>query len=87
LVRAKHLFKLAANRALTRRVAFALDVGGILQQRQYPLFAVLGETVQVEEAVVGGRRVNFEVAGMQHDTERRVDGERNTDVVCGLRTA
>jgi hypothetical protein len=43
--------------------------------------------VQVEEAVVGGRRVNFEVAGMQHDTERRVDGERNTDVVCGLRTA
>src|SRR5208337_3586659 len=40
--------------------------------------AVLGETVEVEEAVVGGRCVNFEVARMQHDAERRLNGERHT---------
>ena len=33
--------------------------------------------MQVEEAVVGGRRIDLEVAGMQHDAERRVDGERD----------
>ena len=73
----KHFFELAAHGAFARRVALALDVGGILQQRQHSFFAILGETVQIEEAVVGRRWIDLEVAGMQHDAERRVDGERN----------
>ena len=71
------LVELAAHRALARRVALALHVGRILQERQHALFAVLGEGVQVEEAVVGGRRVDLEIAGMHHDAERRVDGQRD----------
>src|SRR5258708_10628590 len=74
----KHLFKLAVDSAFARRVALALDVGGSLQERQYSLFAVLGETVQVEEAVVGGRWIDLEVAGVQHHAERCVDSERYT---------
>ena len=74
----KHLVELAPDSALARSVTLALDVGGILQQRQHSFFAVLGETVQVEEAVVGGRRVDLEVAGMQHDANRRVDSECDT---------
>src|ERR1017187_8831500 len=73
----KYLFKLAADRALAGCVALPLDIGGILQQKQHTFFAVLGETVQVEEAVVGGCWVDFEVAGMQHNAEGRVDGERD----------
>src|SRR5882762_1476423 len=74
----KHFFELAVDRTLARRVALALDVGGILQERQHPLLAVLGETVQVEEAVVGGRWIDLEVTGMQHHAERCVNGERDT---------
>ena len=74
----KHLFKLAMNRALARRVALALDVGGILQQCQHPFFAILCETVQVEETIIGRRGIDLKVAGMQHDTERRVDSEGDT---------
>ena len=33
--------------------------------------------MQVEETVVGGRGIDLEVAGVQHDSERRVDGERD----------
>src|ERR1700674_468115 len=70
----KYLFELAVDRALARSVALALDVGGILQERQHSLFAVLGETVQIEEAIVGGCRIDLEVAGVQHDAERRLNG-------------
>ena len=33
--------------------------------------------MQVEEAVVGGRGIDLEIAGMQHDAKRRMDGERD----------
>src|ERR1035441_8130466 len=82
----KYLFKLAADRALAGCVALPLDIGGILQQKQHTFFAVLGETVQVEEAVVGGCWVDFEVAGMQHNAEGRGGGERdaNDPALAGL---
>ena len=69
--------ELAADGALAGGVSLALDVGGILKQREHALFAVFGEGVQVEEFVVGGRGVDFEIAGMDDDAERSVDGERH----------
>ena len=73
----ENLLKARAHRAFARRVAAALDVGRILKQRQHAFLAVFGEGVQIEEPVVGGRGINLEVAGVDQDAERRVDGQRN----------
>src|SRR6266568_3735049 len=72
----KHLVKLPSNRALARRITLALHVGGILEQRQYALLAVLRERVQIEQSVVGGRRIDLEVPGMNQHAERRMDRQR-----------
>ena len=71
----ENFVELAADGALTGRIALALDVGGILKQREDAGFAVFGEGVQVEEMVVGGRGIDFEIAGVDDDSERRVNGE------------
>ena len=73
----ENFVELAADGALAGRVSLALDVGGILKQRQHAVLAVFGEGVQVEEFVVGGRGIDFEIAGVNDDAERRVDGERD----------
>jgi len=73
----ENLVELAADGALAGRVSLALDVGGILKQRQDAVFAVFGEGVQIEELVVGGRGVHFEIAGVDDYAERGVDGERD----------
>ena len=65
------------NRAFARRVALALHVGRILKQRQHAFLAVLGKGVQVEEAIVGRRRIDLEVAGMNQNAQRRVDRQRH----------
>src|SRR5581483_8543082 len=73
----KNFVELAAYGALAGRVPGALDVGGILKEREDAFFAVLGETVQVEEAIVRGSGINFEIAGMNDDPERSVNGQRD----------
>ena len=73
----ENFVELAADGAFAGRVSLALDVGGILKQREHAFFAVFGEGVQVEELVVGGRGIDFEIAGVDDDAERRVDGERD----------
>ena len=73
----ENFVKFAANGAFTRRVPLALDVGGILKQRQHAVLAIFGKGVQVEEFVVGGRGIDFEIAGVDDDAEWRVDRERN----------
>jgi len=70
--------ELAANGALAGCVAFALDVGGILQQREYAFLAVLRESVQIEEAVIGRRGVHLEVAGVDDHAQGRMDGQGHT---------
>src|SRR5579864_1255821 len=73
----KDFIKLAAHGALAGCVAGALDIGGVLKKCKHALFAILGEAVQVEETIVGGRGVNFEIAGVNDYPERRVNRERN----------
>ena len=77
-VRGENLFKFCAHRAFTGRITAALNVGRVLEQRQHALFAVLGKGMQVEELVVRRRRVDLEVAGMNHHAERRVNRQRHT---------
>src|SRR5450631_812987 len=74
----KNFAKFGANGAFTWRITAALDVGRILQQREHTFFSVLGESVKIEQAIVGGGGVNFEVAGMNHDSERSMNRQRNT---------
>ena len=69
--------KLPPHRALARRVALALDVGRVLEQRQHAGLAVLGEGVQIEQPVVGRRGIDFEIAGMNDHAQRRVDRQRH----------
>ena len=69
--------ELAAHGALAGRVSLALDVGGILKQRQHALFAVFGKGVQIEELVVSGSGIDFEIAGMNDDAQRSVNGQRD----------
>ena len=45
-------------------VAGTIDVGRIRQQQQYAALAVLGKGVQVEQEVISGCGVDFEIAGM-----------------------
>jgi len=52
-------------------VAGAVGVGGIGEQQQHAAFAVIGEGVQVEELVIGGGGIDFEVAGVNDDAARR----------------
>jgi hypothetical protein len=55
--------------------ALAIDVGAVAEQRQHALAAELGEAMEVEELSVERRLVDLEVAGVDEDAERRVDGE------------
>src|SRR5947209_384218 len=77
LGRAEDVFKARADSTLARRVPGALDVGGILKEREDAALAVVGEGVQVEEAIVRGRGIDFEISGMDDDAYRRFDGECN----------
>jgi hypothetical protein len=69
----ENFVELPSNRAFAGRVSLALDVGGILKQGQHAVLAVLGESVQVEKFVVGGRGIDFEIAGVNDDAERCMD--------------
>ncbi len=47
------------------------------KQRENTALAVFGEGVQIEELVVGGRGIDFEIAGMDDHAERGVDRQSN----------
>ena len=73
--------KISSRRGITARfagrVAGALHVGRVLQQRQHAALAVLGKGVQVERLVVERRQVDLEVAGVDHDADRRLNRQRH----------
>src|SRR5438270_8262069 len=73
----KHLFKFCAHGAFAGRITAALYIGGILKQREHAFFAVLGEGVKVEELIVGGSGVDFEIASMDDHTNRSMNRKRH----------
>ncbi len=48
------------------------------RQGQHAALAVFGEGVQVESLVVEGGEIDFEVAGMNNDADRGIDGQGHT---------
>ncbi len=46
-------------------------------KRQHAALAVFGKGVQVEGLVVERREIDLEVAGMNHDADRRFNGQRD----------
>ncbi len=71
----ENFVELSSYCTLAGRVAFALNVGGILKEGEDAGFAVFGEGVQIEEMIVGGSGIDFEIAGVDDDAERRMNGE------------
>src|SRR5271169_6695639 len=69
----KNLFESGPHRPFARRIAPPLHVRRVLKQRQYALLAVLRKGMQIEKAVVGGRRINLKVAGVDQNSQRRVN--------------
>ncbi len=66
-----------AHGPLARRVAGAVDVGGILQQGKDPALAVFGKAGQVEGVAVRRREIDLEVAGMNDDADGSFNGKRD----------
>ncbi len=69
----KDFVEARTHRALAGRIAGPLHVGRVLQQRQHAALAVLGKRVQIERLVVERREIDLEVAGVDHDADRRLD--------------
>ena len=63
--------------ALRSGEAAAVDVGAVGKQRQHAGGAELGEAVDVEVLAVDRRLIDLEVAGVDDDADRRVDGQRD----------
>ena len=69
---ARILLRTFADGPLARGVTLALDVGGVLDQRQHAFFAVFRERMKIEKLVVGRSGINLEVAGVNDHAEWRM---------------
>ena len=65
-----------AHRPFRGRQARPVDVRGVGEQRQHAAAAIVRQGVQVAHALVGGRGIKLEVAGMNDGPERRGQGQR-----------
>ena len=66
-----------ADHALAHRVAGALDVRGVREQREHALLAQLAEAREVDDLAVDGRGVDLEVARVDDGAKPGVDGKRH----------
>ena len=73
----ENFVELATHGAFAGRISLALHVCGILKEGEHAFLAVFRERMKIEQFVVGGCRIDFEVARVNDDAERRVDGERD----------
>src|SRR5581483_8828570 len=65
----ENLIEFPTNGSFTGRINVPLHVSGILQQGQNAFLAVFGKSVQVKQAIVSGRWIYLEVAGMNHNSQ------------------
>ena len=73
----ENVFQARAHGALGIGIAGPVGIGGIGEQQQHAALAVIGQRVQIEQFVVGGGGVDFEIAGVDDDAERGGDGQRH----------
>ncbi len=74
----KQFFQTWPDCALALGIARSINIGRIGHQQQYAALAVFGEGVEIEQFVVGWGGIDFEIAGVDHDAERRGDRQRHT---------
>ena len=67
----ENLVQARANSPLAGRVAGAVDVGRVLQQRQHTALAVLGKRMEIERLAIRRRKIDLEVARVDHHSDRR----------------
>ncbi len=61
----------------TRRITTPFHIGRVLKQGQYALFAVLRKSMQIEQAIVGRRWIDLEVAGVNQHPQRGMNRQRH----------
>ncbi len=71
------VFEARADGAFGFGIAGPIGIGGVRHEQQHAALAVFGESVQVEELVIGGSGIDLEIAGVDDDAERSGDGERD----------
>ncbi len=73
----EQVFETRTHRAFAFGVAGTVHVGRIRQQQKHAALAVFRQRVQVEKVIVGGRGIDFEVAGVNDNAQRSGDGQRH----------
>ena len=63
------------HRALGHGKSFALRVGAVAHQGQYPLLSDLRKSLQIDGVPKHRRVIHFKIACVHHDPRRRVDGQ------------
>ena len=71
------VFEARPHGALGFRVSGPVGVGRVREQQQHAAFAVIGQRMQVEQLVIGGRRIHLEIARVDHHPDRRRDRQRH----------
>src|ERR1022692_627133 len=71
------VFHARLDGALGFGVARPVGIGRVGKEQQDAPLAVVGQGVQVEELVVGGGGIDLEIAGVDDDSQRRGDGQRD----------
>ena len=74
---AEQLFHAHDDGALRGREPRALDVGAVAEEREHSFLTVAREGVQVERLSIHGSRIHFVIAGVDDDSNRRADRERD----------
>ena len=73
----KEMFERRSHDLFAHRIAGALDVGGFSEIEKHALFAVFGDLRKVDGLAGNGRQIDLEVAAVEDDPVRRLDGERH----------
>ena len=71
------IFKPGTDGPLTLGVPGPVDVRRVAHQQQHTAPSIIRKGVQVKQLVIRGSRIDFEVARMNNDAERRGDRQRN----------
>ena len=72
----KDMLECRADNLFAHRIAGALDIGGFTQIEQHALLAVFGNLGKVDGTSRNGCEVDLEIAAVENDAVRRLNGER-----------
>ena len=73
----ENVLEARAHGALGIGIPRPVGIGRVRKQQQDAAFAVIGQRVQIEQLVVGGRGVDLEIARVNDHAERCCDRQRH----------